>query len=164
MTQQSLKQYSTSIITPTIFTGGAMALADAMHTGAIQVSNALKFRRGAKISTIVVSDLDQRGMAFNVLFFSQNPSASTITAGATLDIADADLLNCLGHVQIASAAYTALADNALATASSLVSFSRGEVGSYNDDDRDLWVVLQSLGTSTYTTATALQLRLTFELD
>ncbi|UOF79218.1 hypothetical protein [Caudoviricetes sp.] len=67
------------------------------------------------IETLTLVDQAKQDAALDVIFFSANPSSTTFTDNAALDIADADLLKVLGVIRIAATDYCDIADNAIAT-------------------------------------------------
>ncbi len=55
------------------------------------------------IRNVIITDLAALTGNIDVLFFSQDPSATTFTNNAALDIADADLPNLIGSVALTDA-------------------------------------------------------------
>lgn len=100
--------------TPTL-AAGTYASGDAFGTGAIVLTDALKSARTGVIVSVTLRDKTVQAADVDVLFFSQNPSASTLTDNAAVDIDDADLASYyLGHVQIRGTDYSTFADNCAA--------------------------------------------------
>ncbi len=102
------------------------------------------------IQGITIVDQAKQSAALDVLFFRSDPSNTTFTNNAALDVADADLLTCIGHVSIAASDYCALADNSVAT-------KMGLGLAYAAPQATIYAALIARGTPTYATATDLQL-------
>lgn len=64
---------------------------------------------------VVVTDLAKQDAALGIIFFSSDPSATTFTDNAALDIADADLPKVIGTVRVLASDYQDLSDNSVAT-------------------------------------------------
>lgn len=146
-------------VTPTISITPAFTAGDAMHTGAVQIPNALQYEGSGQIVGVTISDLDKKTTDLTVVFFNGNPSNSTITANAALDIDDGDLLNCLGHIKIVAADYASFNDNCIATKECLIPIDCGK-----DNRSDLYMVLMSDDTDDFDTATALTVSIFVEQD
>lgn len=71
------------------------------------------------IHSVVIRDQANQKVAFDVVFFSADPTGTTFTENAALDVADADLAKVLGVVQVVASDYVTLSDNAVATRSGL---------------------------------------------
>lgn len=100
--------------TPTL-AAGTYAAGDAFGTGAIALANATKNAQTAVIVSVTLRDKTTQAADVDVLFFSQNPSASTLTDNAAVDIDDADLASYyLGHVMVRGTDYSTFADNCAA--------------------------------------------------
>ncbi len=52
------------------------------------------------LDQVLITDLDKQGADFDLLVFKSNPSGTTFTENAALDVADADLAKLVGFVQI----------------------------------------------------------------
>lgn len=72
-------------------------------------------RRQAVLTGLVVHDLTNQKSALDVVIFDSNPSATTFTDNAALDIADADLPKIIARISVLAADYVSYADNAEAT-------------------------------------------------
>lgn len=104
------------------------------------------------IETITLIDQAKQNAALDLIFFIKNPSATTFTDNAALDVADADALNIIGAVRIAASDYVDLADNSVACL-------RGVgLGYVSDAGSVLYACFVSNGaTPTYAATTDLQL-------
>ena len=101
------------------------------------------------IQSVVLADLDNEGVTVDVVFFGSDPSSTTFTDNAALDIAAADLDKVVGVVRLSS--YVAFADNSVAEESNLgIPFSVG-------DDGIVYAAIVSRATPTYTATSDLTL-------
>ena len=150
-------------VTPTISVS-AFTSGDAMHTDAIEVKNIVQQNGSGIIVGVGVADLDKVSGDFDLLFFTADPSTSTVTANAALDLADAELLNLAGHVSVVAADYTAFNDNGFATKSMLVPFDKGTIDTSSATARSLWMILVARDNSDFTTTTALTITVYMEQD
>ena len=106
------------------------------------------------IQSIVLVDQAKQSLAVDILFFNSDPSATTFTDNAVLDVADADLLKAIGHVSILAADYTALNDNSLATKTNLgIAFN-------TTGSTTLYAAIIARGTPTFAATNDLQLMTT----
>lgn len=135
------------------------AAGDAMHTGAIRVQNCLQYNDSGRIVGVTLTNSAIVAGVITMYVFASNPSGSTITANAALNIVAADLPKLLGHINIAAADYEAFSATTEATVVSNLAVK-------NDTDlRDLYVVLKiKSGTPTYASTTGLNLNLLIEQD
>jgi len=65
------------------------------------------------LTAVTVTDLDDQQGALDVILFDSDPSATTFTDDAALDIADADLTKIIGMVKVTSSDYSTFNDNAV---------------------------------------------------
>lgn len=105
------------------------------------------------IQTVVLTDAANQKVAMDVVFFVQDPSSTTFTDQAALDIHDTDLKYIAGRISIAAADYVSYADNAEATVNTQFAFQL-------TSGTTLYACLVSRGAPTYAAATDLQLRVT----
>lgn len=105
------------------------------------------------IQTLVLTDAANQKTATDVIFFVSDPSATTFTDQAALDIADADLKKIAGRVSVAATDYVSYADNAEATVNPSFAFQL-------TSGTTLYACLVTRGAPTYAAATDLQLRIT----
>ena len=167
MAYQARKKVRSVQLTPTIYTAGAMASGDAMHTSALEIADILQHNASGHIKSVVISDLDKKNTDLDVVFFKANPSTSTITAGDAIDIADSELLDVIGYVSVVAANYADFADNSVAGKECEIPFAKEGTGVINTSSstaRSLWCVLVSRDTDTFSTATALTLTVNIETD
>ena len=115
------------------------------------LAGAAKLSRVGRINSIVIADQAKQDAAIDVIFFDSNPSTTTFTDNAALDVADADTLKIIASVKIVAADYSDFADNSVATKAVDLGFATVGGG-------DLYACLVSRGTPTYAAATDLQLR------
>lgn len=66
------------------------------------------------IHSITIKDLSKQNAALKVVIFDSNPSGTTFTDNAALDVADADIDKIIGWVDIAAADYISFADSSVA--------------------------------------------------
>lgn len=90
---------------------------------------------------VTIQDLTKQNATIDVILFDSNPSATTFTNNAALDIADADLPKIIGFAQVSD--YTSFADNSVGIATGLSIAAKPLAGA------DLYACLVSRGTPTY---------------
>lgn len=113
--------------------------------GKLTLSNAMRVAAGSGIlQDIVVQDLSNQKAALDVVIFDADPSTTTFTNNAALDVSDADLVRIIGHVSILASDYISFADNAVATKSGLAMPVDVAAG------RNLYACVVCRGTPTYT--------------
>ena len=124
--------------------GNIYASGDLMG-GKLTLSNVIRVAGGSGIlQEIAIHDLTNQKAALDVILFNSNPSTTTFTNNAALDVSDADLVRIIGHVSILASDYISFADNAVATKSGLAMPVDVAAG------RDLYACVVSRGTPTYT--------------
>lgn len=96
--------------TPTISTS-AYAAGDAVGTLMTFTGAGLQGNTRKQLKRVVVTDLAKANMPIHILLFMTNPSNTTVTDNAALDVSDVDILTSLGVVAIT--AYTQNADNSI---------------------------------------------------
>ena len=141
--------------TPTIDTN-IFASGDAI--GSLLTLERFRPSRTGVVQSITISDLGKQDSAIDVVFFKSNPSATTFTNNATLDIADADITKICGVVSIAASDYADFNDNSVAT-----KLNAGLVIQLSGSDT-LYAALVSRGTPTYTSTTDLTVQIGVLLD
>tara|TARA_Y100000593_G_scaffold93718_2_gene189705 strand:- start:2661 stop:3149 length:489 start_codon:yes stop_codon:yes gene_type:complete len=117
----------------------------------------LLFPGQATLMSITAQDLDSQNSALEVILWGSDPTGTTFTDDAALDIADADLPKHCGSANVAATDYKSYTDNSVGTVRNIGL----PIGT--DTENDLWMTLVSRGTPTYT-ANGLSLILTFYLD
>lgn len=95
------------------------------------------------IHSVIVQDLSNQSGAIDIVFFDSNPSSTTFTDNAALDINDADLPKVIGIVSVVAADYKSFADNAVATVKG-IALPIKSLSSPN-----LWIAVVSRDTKTY---------------
>lgn len=137
---------------------------DALHTGAILLTGCFQgHNHGGELCTITVIDQAENTTngGLNLIFFSANPSGSTITAEADIDFLDADLDSyCLGFATVAAADYIDFADNSIACVRNVGLHMQTDL----PNDRNLYMVVRAVGTPTYAATTDLRIKLFFRQD
>ena len=134
----------------TVGTGVAYATGDNV-AGKISLTDARFYGlNGLAIRGIGLSDTSKQSAQTDVVFFHTNPSTSTFTDNVAQTIADAEIGNILGIVNIPAANYAAFVDNSFA-------YVQCNVPLYSSTTI-LYAVLVTRGTPTYTEAGALQLK------
>lgn len=145
----SIKNIITLSSTPTISTG-IYASGDLLGT-LMKFKNAdLSKDQRCMIQSLVLVDQDKESVSTDVIFFSSNPSGTTFTDNAALDIADADMSKIV-HVESLTS-YNAFNDNSVAVSQAMtipITYTDG-----------IYVCLVTRGTPTYTAVTDIVLSLT----
>jgi hypothetical protein len=138
------------------------AAGDAMHSTVITLANCFQGSvPHARIEGVTIVDQANQKSAIDLLFFSANPSNTTVTVNAALDVADADLDDYfLGHISIAATDYASLADNAYGTKQNISL----PVYPSAQGVRSLYCIVVARGTPTYAAATDLRIKLSFKQD
>jgi hypothetical protein len=95
------------------------------------------------IHSVIIQDLSKQSGALDIVFFDSNPTATTFTDNAALDIADADLPKVIGVVSVLASDYAAFNDNSVATVKG-ISLPVKSLSSNN-----LWIAVVSRDTKTY---------------
>lgn len=143
-------------VSPTVSTS---AYADGDNIGGTeyQLQSVVNNDQGGFVWTITVLDYAKQTPAFTLVFFSAEPSNTTFTDNAALDIHDSDMPYYIGHVSIEAADYASFSDNAAAT--------KTDVGiGYVALSDNLWVVLVADGAATFAAATDLVINIIFRMD
>lgn len=100
----------------TIGVSGAYVSGDTLGTGNPVAIEVFRANNGSGVlQSITLGDLTKQDGLVDVIFFGSNPSATTFTDNAALDIADADLPKIIGTVSIVAADYSDFNDNSVAT-------------------------------------------------
>jgi hypothetical protein len=134
-------------------TAGAYSANDAV--GALMTfTNAVRASGGrAKIHTINFTDLGVTANVLNLWLFSD--SIAAIADNAAWDPSDAELLTCVGVIQIAAADYLVATDNQAAT--------KVNVGFvYNCTGTSLYGQFECVGTPTYASTSDIKIRMQVE--
>jgi hypothetical protein len=144
---------ATPTIDTAIYASGDLLGTKLTLTNAVRVAST-----GGKIMSVTVVDQAKQSIALDVLFFEADPTGTTFTNNAALDVADADLLNAVGSVSVVAGDYIALADNSLATVKNV------NLRFKLDSGTSLYACLITRGTPTYAAATDIQLKVGVEQD
>lgn len=143
--------------TPTVSNGVAYASGDLIGTK-MTFGSGIQELTQPFVSAVGLTDLDKQSAAMTLILFDGDPSGTTFTDNAVLDIADADLPKVIGTFAIAAAGYAAFNDSSYffsGTASKVPLAMRGST---------LYGCLLSGGTPTYTSTTAITLQLFVSAD
>lgn len=140
---------------PTITSGSAYAAGQAIGS-TITMPKMQDFGFGTILNLALIDKSNQKS-AIDVLIFNQ-PLASPQTDKTTLSITAADAANLIGHIALVAGDYADLSASASATKYNLWMAAAGGV------DNNVYVQLVSRGTPTYTSTTALTVKLTAQID
>lgn len=146
-------------VSPTVTIDTAAYTAGDLLGGKLTLTDAVRVVGSSGIvQSIVLIDQDNEKREIDVVFFDSDPSGTTFTNNAALDVADADMAKIVGTVKITSADYISFADNAVATRSAIgLAFK-------TDGSRDLYAALVVREAPTYTATTDIALRVTILQD
>jgi hypothetical protein len=155
MAKQREFRNSDSVI-PTNSTG---AYADGDNIGGLlEFNNLTPYNGGpARIDSVVLSDLDEQGASIDVILFGANPTNTTFTDNAELDVHDTDILEIVGVVSLNTTSYVVFADNQVAFANDV------GLGFKLNGTSVLYAALVSRGTPTYDGSTT-DLQLTISVS
>lgn len=127
--------------------------------GKLSIANAARVAAGSgTIQGVVLADQAKQDAAIDVVFFSADPTGTTFTDQAALDVADADNLNIIGVIKILASDYSDFNDNSNATKSSQGLPFKLASGT------SIYAALVCRGTPTYAAATDLQLKVKIYQD
>lgn len=118
--------------------------------------SAFKDRPDILLQSLLLVDQAKQQALIDLLIFDSNPSGTTFTDNATLDIADADMIKLAAIIPISS--YSAYNDNCAAYASNLAEFFRIDPTAASPT---LYAHLVSRGTPTFAATSDVSLRLKF---
>lgn len=105
------------VATPTI-TAGAYGALDAVG-GLLTFTGLFKEQNAGGINVgMVITDKSKQGAGLVLVLFNQTFTATA--DNAAFDPSDADLLNCIGYVEVASGDYQAFTDNSMAVGASTI--------------------------------------------
>jgi hypothetical protein len=94
------------------------------------------------LTSITLQDLDKQNVAIDVVFFDANPTGTTFTNNAALDIADADLPKVIAVIPVTT--YFSFNDNSVATVNALGGIAMNAAGGPT-----IYACLVSRGAPTY---------------
>lgn len=152
-------------VTPTVSAGAAYASGDAVG-GLMSFTGAAKPEIGtAMVGSVILQDLNKQDAELDLILFDSNPSATTFTDNAVLDIADADLARIIGVVTVAATDYADFNDSAVGFVSCSVPFRTTATGSALDlTTQTLYGALVTRGAPTYNATTDVTVKLGVMLD
>lgn len=146
-------------VTPTIDTN-AYSAND--QVGGIQTITGAAGRkdRGVTLQNVLILDKAAQSAAMTIFFFDELPTVAS-SNNAALNITDAEMLKCIGHVSITADDYATTSANSIACAKP-VSVCVGLRSS--NDSGTLYAVVKTTGTPTYGSTTDLVFTYVFEQD
>lgn len=106
------------------------------------------------IHTVVVTDQAGQNVELDLVFFDEDPTGTTFTDNSPLTVADADLKNIVGVINIPSANYISFVNNSVAVVDNI-----GQVMKAAADADDLFMAVITRGAPTYAAADDLQIKL-----
>lgn len=130
-------------ITPDYSTGDLIG-------GEIEFASAVPSGEGVIIQSVIITDLAALSADIDVVFFSEEPTGTTFTENAALDIADADLPKIVGVAKVRT--HTAFADNSVSQELNLA------IPFYPTGTRSLWAVMVARATMNMVSTTDLTIR------
>lgn len=139
-------------VTPTVSNGVAYTAQD--QVGGIQTLTAacLGKKRSAAVSSVVVVDKSSQSAALTIFFFDELPTVASVDNGG-ISITDAEMADkCIGWLAVPAANYTAVTGNTTASVNAAAS------GLYlvsNETSGNIYAVVKTTGTPTYTSTTDL---------
>lgn len=146
----SLSSGATLITTTITHETAPYAIGDLLG-GKLTFANAVTTAGGSgTIKSFGITDKDSQSVDLWLFLFSENPTNTTFTENSPVDIHDTDLLNLIAVVTTGS--YFTFVDNSF-------SFEIDDVSFKLTSGTSLYGFLMCRGAPTYTTTTALQLRL-----
>ena len=152
-------QTRTVTVTPTIDTN-AYSAND--QVGGLQTLTAAAGRkdRGVTLQNVIILDKAAQSAEITIFFFDTEPTIAS-SNNATLNISDAEMLKCIGHVTVTADDYATTSANAIACAKP-VSVCVGLRSS--NSEGTLYAVAKTSGTPTYGSASDLVFTYVFEQD
>ncbi len=140
--------------TPVITSGSAYSSGQAIGS-TITIPKVADFGFGTILNVALIDTSDQKA-AIDILIFNQ-PLASPQTNKTACSISAADAANLVGHLSLTGASYSDLVASAVATQYNLWMAIAGGV------DNNVYVQLVSRGTPTYTSTSALIVKITSQV-
>ena len=101
------------------------------------------------LQSIVLADLAEQNGIVDVIVFNANPSATTFTDQAELDIADADIDKIICTRSILAAEYVSFADSSVATHTGIGVPIKNNVAASSTDKMHIWVAFIAREAKTY---------------
>ena len=144
--------------TPTIEASSAYSAGDSIGAAVISLAGATagdggtgSETHGGMIQSVILTDLGKQSAEIDVVFFDVNPSNTTFTDNAALDVDDVDLLNIVGVAAVTT--WKDFSDNSVGQ---ILNLSIPFV--LEDGGNTLYAALVSRGTPTYASTADLTLR------
>lgn len=145
-------------VTPTI-TAGAYSAYDSVG-GLMEFPNVLRSTLNSGVLTSAkIVDLSSQIVGYELAIFSQNPSSTTFTDNAAIDIDDADISKLLGPVSFSTSDRFAFADNSVSSKTAQYMPVR-----FTGAPRTIYGALRSTGTPTYAGTSDITVCITVEGD
>jgi hypothetical protein len=145
-------------VTPTV-TAGAYTAYDNIG-GLLTFPNVLRSTINSGVVTSAkVYDLSSNIVAYELGLFSTNPSATTFTDNAAIDVADADLGKILGPIAFTTSDRYAFADNSVST-----KHAQYLPVTFTGAPRNIYGALRSTGTPTFAGTSDITVCITVEGD
>jgi hypothetical protein len=139
-------------VTPVADTAGAYTSGDLIGDKLTLASAVDRSGSSGLIQSVTLVDLAKQNADIDVVFFLGDPSSTTFTDQAALDIADADMSKIIGYAQVLN--YASFNDNAVGFVGNLViPFVQDPSGG----DQTIYAALVCRGTPTYVSASDLVL-------
>lgn len=157
-----MKHASTRVIsqTPTISTD-AYEAGDVVG-GVQHLQRALALARGGILQSLTVKEKGTQADALTILLFRSEPG-SVAADNAAFTLADADLAECVGVIEVAADDFVSVGSASVATIRPELALE-GKKSSKKEDAGDLWAVVVAVGTPTYTSASDLVFEYGFRPD
>lgn len=95
------------------------------------------------IHSVITGDLSKQSGAYDIVVFDSNPTATTFTDNAALDIAEVDLPKVIGIINVVAADYASFSDNSVGMTVNLGRPIQSILGG------SVWIALVSRDTKTY---------------
>lgn len=151
---QVSRLWKTVEVTPTLDTN-AYGANDRVGTVQTIAAAAIKGGKTALLTSLTVIDKASQGVALSLFFFRELPTVAS-DDNAALEISDAEMAKCVGHVIVATGDYQATSANKVACVKNIqLAMESGQA------DGNLYVVLMTTGTPTYA-ASSLVFKYNFE--
>ena len=132
--------------------------------GKLTFTNAVRSSVGSGyVVSVTITDLSAQASDLDLVLFKSDPTATTFTDQAALDIADADVPKVLGVVSFASSSRYAWVDNGVKHTASLLIPVRAET-SAGLPNTSLYGALVSRGTPTFSASGDLTVTLAISQD
>lgn len=122
---------------------------DVLGTGNPVELEVFTFENGTGVlQSISIGDLSKVDGIIDIVVFNDNPSSTTFTDNAALDIADTDIPKVIGVVPIVAADYSDFADNSVATVTAFGLLLKN-MSATSGKKNKIWLAFVSKDTKTY---------------